>query len=51
LQIGADLAEKDVRRKADRAGEAFADLLFGARAVGKVVNDDRADWRDAWARR
>lgn len=21
----------------------------GARAVGKVLNDDRADWRDAWA--
>ncbi len=21
----------------------------GARAVGKVVNDDRADWREAWA--
>jgi len=20
-----------------------------ARAVGKVVNDDRADWREAWA--
>ena len=27
LQIGADLAEKDVRRDADRTGEAFADLL------------------------
>ena len=27
LQIGADLAEKDVRRDADRAGETFADLL------------------------
>src|ERR1700730_7935298 len=23
---------------------------IGARAVGKVVNDDRADWREAWAR-
>src|ERR1700680_194995 len=22
---------------------------IGARAVGKVVNDDRADWREAWA--
>jgi len=21
---------------------------IGARAVGKVVNDDRADWREAW---
>ena len=27
LQVGADLAEKDVGRDADRAGEAFADLL------------------------
>lgn len=27
LQIGADLAEKDIGRDADRAGEAFADLL------------------------
>jgi hypothetical protein len=27
LQVGADLAEKDVQREADRAGEAFADLL------------------------
>jgi hypothetical protein len=23
---------------------------IGARAVGKVVNDDRADWREAWGR-
>ena len=27
LQVGSDLAEKDVRREADRAGEAFADLI------------------------
>jgi hypothetical protein len=27
LQVGPDLAEKDVRRETDRAGEAFADLL------------------------
>jgi hypothetical protein len=27
LQVGSDLAEKHVRRDADRAGEAFADLL------------------------
>jgi hypothetical protein len=27
LQVGTDLAEEDVRREADRAGEAFADLL------------------------
>jgi DNA modification methylase len=23
--------------------------IVGARAVGKVLNDDRADWREAWA--
>jgi hypothetical protein len=27
LQIGTDLAEKDVRREADRAGKALADLI------------------------
>jgi hypothetical protein len=27
LQVGPDLAEKDVGRDADRAGKAFADLL------------------------
>lgn len=33
------------RNEADRAnGEAI-----GARAVGKVLNDDKADWREAWA--
>ena len=33
------------RNEADRAnGKAY-----GARAVGKVLNDDRADWREAWA--
>jgi DNA modification methylase len=26
-----------------------SDLGRSARAVGKVVNDDRADWREAWA--
>jgi len=30
----------------NRAG---AGGTIGARAVGKVVNDDRADWREAWA--
>jgi DNA modification methylase len=24
-------------------------LMLGARAEGKVLNDDRADWREAWA--
>lgn len=33
------------RNEADRAnGKAYGD-----RAVGKVQNDDRADWREAWA--
>lgn len=33
------------RNEADRAnGKAY-----GARAVGKVLNDDKADWREAWA--
>lgn len=33
------------RNEADRAnGKAY-----GARAVGKVENDDRSDWREAWA--
>jgi hypothetical protein len=32
LQIGADLAEKHVGRDADRAGEAFADLVAQPRA-------------------
>jgi hypothetical protein len=27
LQVGADLAEKDVWRDADRTGEAFPDLI------------------------
>jgi DNA modification methylase len=37
--------DADWRNKAMRAdGTAIA-----GRAVGKVLNDDRADWRDAWA--
>lgn len=33
------------RNKAIRAGGS----KLGARATGKVANDDKADWRDAWA--
>ncbi|WP_085561966.1 site-specific DNA-methyltransferase [Burkholderia pseudomallei] len=33
------------RNEADRANGK----PYGARAVGKVDNDDRADWREAWA--
>jgi DNA modification methylase len=37
--------DPDWRNRADRAnGKAI-----GARAVGKVRNDSRADWREAWA--
>lgn len=33
------------RNEADRANGK----PYGARAVGKVANDDKADWREAWA--
>jgi DNA modification methylase len=33
------------RNEADRANGK----PYGAQAVGKVTNDDRADWREAWA--
>lgn len=33
------------RNEADRANG----LAIGARALGRVANDDRADWREAWA--
>jgi hypothetical protein len=40
LQVGADLAEKHVRREADRAGEAFADLLAqGALLSGQLARN------------
>ena len=32
-----------------KLGERYRLGPIGARAVGKVVNDDRADWREAWA--
>jgi DNA modification methylase len=37
--------DPDWRNRADRANGK----PFGARAIGTVVNDKRADWRDAWA--
>lgn len=37
--------DADWRNRADRANGK----PYGARAVGKVINDDRADWREAWA--
>jgi DNA modification methylase len=35
----------DWRNKAKRADGS----VIGGKAIGKVKNDDRADWRDAWA--
>jgi DNA modification methylase len=37
--------DPDWRNRADRVDGK----PYGARAVGKVKNDDRADWREAWA--
>lgn len=37
--------DADWRNRADRANGK----PYGARAVGVVQNDDRADWREAWA--
>ena len=37
--------DADWRNRADRANGK----PYGARAVGVVSNDDRADWREAWA--
>jgi DNA modification methylase len=37
--------DPDWRNRADRANGK----PYGARAVGKVQNDDNADWREAWA--
>jgi hypothetical protein len=37
------------RDKTQRIATGTVIKPIGARAVGKVVNDDRADWREAWA--
>ena len=37
--------DPDWRNRADRANGK----PYGARAIGKVGNDDRADWSEAWA--
>ena len=37
--------DADWRNRADRANGR----PYGARAVGKVTNDNRSDWREAWA--
>lgn len=37
--------DPDWRNRADRSNGKS----YGAKATGKVLNDDRADWREAWA--
>lgn len=37
------------RNEAARKSEGMGNRALGAGAVGKVLNDDRADWREAWA--
>ena len=37
------------RNEAARNSEGMGNRAIGAGAVGKVLNDDRADWREAWA--
>jgi DNA modification methylase len=41
--------DPDWRNQAGRSINGAVIKPIGARAVGKVVNDDRADWREAWA--
>ena len=41
--------DADWRNKALRAALRADGTPIAGRAVGKVENDDRADWRDAWA--
>lgn len=36
------------RNEAARASEGMGNRAIGAGAVGKVLNDDRADWSEAW---
>lgn len=44
VQYDANWRNQVVRKNGTYVGEKF-----GGRAVGKVRNDDRADWREAWA--
>lgn len=41
--------DADWRNRAARTSEGMGNRYMGAGAVGKVTNDDRADWREAWA--
>src|SRR6202035_3451467 len=42
-------AGKSINGTTQRIATGTVIKPIGARAVGKVVNDDRADWREAWA--
>ena len=37
------------RNEAARTSKGMGNRAIGAGAIGKVMNDDRADWREAWA--
>lgn len=41
--------DADWRNHAARTSPGMGNRAIGAGAVGKVNNDDRADWREAWA--
>jgi len=41
--------DADWRNRAARHSTGMGNRAIGAGAVGKVRNDDRADWREAWA--
>lgn len=40
--------DADWRNKAARTCEGMGNRAIGAGAIGKVLNDDRSDWREAW---
>jgi len=41
--------DADWRNRAERKSGKARGRKIGGRAIGKVSNDDRADWREAWA--
>src|SRR4029077_7793665 len=47
--VGAHQAGRSINGTTRRIASGTVIKPIGARAVGKVVNDDRADWREAWA--
>jgi DNA modification methylase len=42
-------AGRSVNGTTQRIASGKVIKLIGSRAIGKVLNDDRADWRDAWS--